>query len=114
MEFRRVLFRSSDWAGDDAVITHVHDEIRKFHYMGDVQRVSGEVLAKRQDGGQSLVDVAVQFTNQSEEETVRAAGTIALPHKVRPLQLDPSVTEELAGKEVGWGERSVGKEGGST
>ena len=44
----------SDWAGDDAVITHIHDEIRKFNYMGDVQRVTGEVLAKRQEGGQNL------------------------------------------------------------
>src|SRR3546814_9932914 len=62
----------SDWAGDDAVITHIHDEIRKFNYMGDVQRVTGEVLAKRQDGKQGLVDVAVKFTNQRDEETVRA------------------------------------------
>src|SRR3546814_14122373 len=68
--------------------------------MGDVQRVSGEVLAKRQDGGQSLVDVAVKFTNQREEETVRATATIALPNKDRPLPLYPSVPEELGEQAV--------------
>ena len=90
----------SDWAGDDAIITHVHDEIRKFNYMGDVQRVTGEVLAKRQEGGQSYVDVAVKFTNQRDEETVRATATIALPSKERPLPLYPAVPEELAAKAV--------------
>src|SRR3546814_6268795 len=86
----------SDWAGDDAVITHVHGEIRKFNYMGDVQRVSGEVLAKRQDGGQSMVDVAVKFTNQRDEEKVRATATMGLPNKERPQPHLHSVAEELA------------------
>lgn len=90
----------SDWAGDDAVIIHIHDEVRKFNYMGDVQRVTGEVLAKRQEGKQSLVDVAVKFTNQRDEETVRATATIALPNKDRPLPLYPEVPEELAEKAV--------------
>ena len=88
----------NDWAGDDAVITHVHDEIRKFNYMGDVQRVTGEVLAKRVENGQNLVDVAVKFTNQRDEETVRATATIALPSKDNPLPLYPAVPDALARK----------------
>lgn len=90
----------SDWAGDDGIITHVHDEIRKFNYMGDVQRVSGEVLAKRQENGQNLVDVAVRFVNQRDEETLRSTATIALPSKDRPLPLYPAVPDELAQKAV--------------
>lgn len=90
----------SDWAGDDGIITHVHDEIRKFNYMGDVQRVTGEVLAKRQENGRNLVDVAVKFTNQREEETVRATATIALPSGSQPLPLYPAVPDELAEKAV--------------
>ncbi|PKB14395.1 acyl dehydratase [Novosphingobium kunmingense] len=86
----------NDWAGDDAVITHVHDEIRKFNYMGDVQRVSGEVLGKRIDNGQNLVDVAVKFVNQRGEETVRSTATIALPSQNRPLPLYPEVPSDLA------------------
>jgi len=90
----------SDWAGDDAVITRVHDEIRKFNYTGDVQHVTGQVLGKRQEEGQNLVDVAVKFTNQRGEETVRATATIALPSRDKPLPLYPQVPAELAEKAV--------------
>jgi len=88
----------NDWAGDDGVIVHVHDEIRKFNYMGDVQRVTGKVTGKRRENGQNLVDVAVRFTNQRDEDTVRASATIALPSKTQPLPLYPQVPEDLAEK----------------
>lgn len=88
----------SDWCGDDAIITNVHDEIRKFNYMGDVQRVTGEVVAKRSENGQNLVDVAVTFTNQRDEVSVRATATIALPSKENPLPMYPAVPDELAQK----------------
>jgi acyl dehydratase len=88
----------SDWAGDDGVITRVHDEIRKFNYMGDVQHVTGQVLSKRHEDSQYLVDVAVKFTNQRDEETLRATATIALPAKDKPLPLYPAVPSDLAEK----------------
>jgi len=88
----------SDWCGDDAIITNVHDEIRKFNYMGDVQRVTGEVVAKRSENGQNLVDVAVTFTNQRDEVSVRATATIALPSTENPLPMYPAVPDELAQK----------------
>ncbi|MDK2756073.1 MAG: MaoC family dehydratase N-terminal domain-containing protein [Blastomonas fulva] len=88
----------SDWCGDDGLVLHVHDEIRKFNYMGDVQMVTGKVLAKRTENGQSLVDVAVTFVNQRDEETLRANATIALPSKDNPLPLFPEVPRELAQK----------------
>jgi len=88
----------SDWCGDDAIITNVHDEIRKFNYMGDVQRVTGEVVAKRSENGQNLIDVAVTFTNQRDEVSVRATATIALPSKENPLPMYPAVPDELAQK----------------
>lgn len=85
----------TDWAGDDGIVTHVHDEIRKFNYMGDTQIVTGEVTGKREEGGQCLVDVAVRFTNQREEETVKATATIALPKKGK-VALFPEVPRDLA------------------
>ena len=88
----------NDWAGDDAIIVNLHDEIRKFNYMGDVQKVTGEVLAKRVENGQNLADVAVKFTNQREEETVRGTATIALPGKNGALPMYPPVPAELAQK----------------
>lgn len=88
----------SDWAGDDGIVTHVHDEIRKFNYMGDVQTITGQVLAKRNEGGRNLIDIAVQFINQRGEETVRGTATIALPSKENPFPLYPEVPAELAAK----------------
>ncbi|WP_298023552.1 MaoC family dehydratase N-terminal domain-containing protein [uncultured Parasphingopyxis sp.] len=85
----------NDWAGDDGVITYVHDEIRKFNYMGDVQFVTGEVTGKREEGGQNLVDVEVRFTNQRDTETVKANATIALPKK-KGIAMYPEVPRELA------------------
>ncbi|MCK9543344.1 MAG: MaoC family dehydratase N-terminal domain-containing protein [Novosphingobium sp.] len=85
----------SDWAGDDGIITHVHDEIRKFNYMGDVQTITGEVTGKREENGQNLVDVALRFTNQRGDETVRATATIALPGK-KGIAMYPEVPRELA------------------
>src|SRR5690606_26157640 len=85
----------NDWAGDAGIIVGMHDEIRKFNYMGDTQYVTGEVTGKREEGGQNLVDVKVIFTNQRGDETVRATATIALPSKGK-LAMYPPVPEELA------------------
>jgi hypothetical protein len=85
----------TDWCGDDGVVLHVHDEIRKFNYTGDVQVITGEVTGKREENGQRLVDVAVRFTNQRDEETVKATATIALPGK-SGLAMYPEVPAELA------------------
>ena len=85
----------SDWAGDDGIITHVHDEIRKFNYTGDTQTITGEVVGKREEGGQNFVDVMVQFANQRDEVTVKATATIALPSKGK-LAMYPPVPPELA------------------
>ena len=85
----------SDWAGDDGIITHVHDEIRKFNYIGDTQMITGEVVGKREENGQYLVDVKATFVNQRGDETVRATATIALPKKGR-MAMYPEVPADLA------------------
>jgi acyl dehydratase len=85
----------TDWCGDDGLVLTVHDEIRKFNYMGDTQMITGEIVAKREEGGQSLVDVDVKFTNQRGQETVRATATIALPSRANPLPFYPEVPQDL-------------------
>ena len=87
----------TDWCGDDGIVLHVHDEIRKFNYMGDSQIITGEITGKRQESGQNLVDVAVRFINQRDEETVRATATIGLPLGNKPVSFPP-VPQELAEK----------------
>lgn len=84
----------TDWAGDDGLVLHLHDEIRKFNYVGDTQIISGEVTAKREEAGLNLVDVAVRFTNQRGDETVTATATIALPSGDLPV-LYPDVPKDL-------------------
>jgi acyl dehydratase len=85
----------NDWAGDDGIITHVHDEIRKFNYMGDTQFITGEVTGKREENGQKLVDIKAVFINQRGDETVRATATIALPGK-NGIAMYPDVPADLA------------------
>jgi acyl dehydratase len=87
----------TDWCGDNGVVLHVHDEIRKFNYMGDTQIITGEVTGKREENGQNLVEVTARFTNQRGEETVKATATIALPTAGKPV-LYPEVPRELAEK----------------
>jgi acyl dehydratase len=87
----------TDWCGDNGLVLHVHDEIRKFNYMGDTQFITGEVTGKRQEHGQSLLDVSVRFTNQRGEETVTATATVALPEAER-VAMYPQVPSELAEK----------------
>jgi acyl dehydratase len=85
----------SDWVGDNGIIVRFHDEIRKFNYMGDVQYITGEVTAKREENGQNLVDVELRFTNQRGDETMRGTAVIALPGK-QGLAMYPEVPWELA------------------
>lgn len=85
----------TDWCGDDGIVTHVHDEIRKFNYVGDTQIITGEIVGKREEAGQYLVDVQAQFKNQRDEVTVKATATIALPSRKAGLPLYPQTPRDL-------------------
>jgi acyl dehydratase len=85
----------TDWCGDDGIVTHVHDEIRKFNYMGDTQIITGQVVGKREENGQFLVDVQAQFLNQRDEVTVKGTATIALPSKTGGLPIYPQTPRDL-------------------
>jgi len=85
----------TDWCGDDGIVVHQHDEVRKFNYMGDSQVISGSVTGKRQEAGRFLVDVTLRMTNQRDEETVRATAVIALPSRTGALAAAPAVPFEL-------------------
>ncbi|MFZ4604036.1 MAG: FAS1-like dehydratase domain-containing protein [Caulobacterales bacterium] len=85
----------SDWCGDDGWIVRQYDEIRKFNYIGDTQVITGEVVAKRKEGGNALVDVIVSMTNQRDEKTVSCEATIALPTKDDGPVILPQAPVEL-------------------
>lgn len=85
----------SDWAGDDACIIKLEDSIRKFNYMGDVQFLTGKVVAKREENGQKVVDLELHMINQRETETAYGTATVALPSRADGLPLFQSVPAEL-------------------
>lgn len=85
----------TDWCGDDGIVLKVHDEIRKFNYVGDTQIIRGQVSDKRQENGRFVVDVTVQFTNQRDEATVKGTATIALPSRSGGAALFPEVPFDL-------------------
>ena len=85
----------TDWCGDQGFVTNLHDEIRKFAYMGDRQILSGEVTGKRQEAGRTLVDVKVAMTNQRDEVTLKATATIALPSRHTGQVVLPEVPFDL-------------------
>jgi len=87
----------SDWMGDDAFVVSMHDEIRRFNYLGDLQVLSGEVSRKYQESGMNLVDLSLRATNQRGEETATAEVTVSLPKADQPCQL-PAVAEDLKAK----------------
>jgi len=72
----------TDWMGDDGWLMYQSDEIRNFNYLGDTQRITGEVTAKREEGGRHLVDIALRATNQRGVVTAPGTATVALPSKV--------------------------------
>ena len=85
----------TDWCGDDGIVLHVNDEIRKFNYMGDTQIITGQVVDKREENGRCVVDIVAQFTNQRDEVTVKGTATIALPSRKTGLPLYPDVPQDL-------------------
>jgi acyl dehydratase len=85
----------TDWMGDGAFVVRQHDEIRKFNYAGDIQYLTGKVEGKREEAGMTLVDLAVEVTNQRGQMTAQADATISLPSRERGPALLPQPPAEL-------------------
>ena len=88
----------TDWAGDDAFVVRQHDSMRKFNYQGDTQFLSGEVVGKREENGQHLVDLKMTMTNQRGVETSFGEATVALPSREHGAVALPHVPQDLERK----------------
>jgi acyl dehydratase len=71
----------TDWMGDDGWLVEQSSEIRKFNYMGDIHVFTGEVVGKRVENGNHVVDIEMRGTNQRDTVTCPGKATIALPSK---------------------------------
>ena len=70
---------ATDWMGDAGWVCEIDAEIRKFNYMGDLTRITGEVTEVQPASG--LVTAAVAGVNQRGEQTCRARLTVRLPSR---------------------------------
>jgi 3-oxo-4,17-pregnadiene-20-carboxyl-CoA hydratase beta subunit len=53
----------TDWAGPEAILQSVNIRLGAPNYPGDTMVMSGEVIAKREEDGRCLVDLAVAGKN---------------------------------------------------
>ncbi|MFO7162243.1 MAG: MaoC family dehydratase N-terminal domain-containing protein [Mycolicibacterium hassiacum] len=90
----------TDWMGDDGWLLRQHDEMRKFNYIGDTQFITGEVVGKRVENGNGVVDIEFRATSQRGEVTAPATATVALPSRELGPVVLPEPDEELKRKAV--------------
>jgi acyl dehydratase len=90
----------TDWMGDDGWLVRQHDEMRKFNYVGDTHIITGEVVAKRADHRNCLVDIEFRATNQRGDVTAPATATVALPSREHGPVLLPAPGEDIERKAV--------------
>jgi 3-oxo-4,17-pregnadiene-20-carboxyl-CoA hydratase beta subunit len=65
----------TDWAGPDAMLMSVNIRLGAPNYPGDTMVMSGEVIAKREDGGKHIVDLTVVGKNSVG---VHVSGTVII------------------------------------
>jgi acyl dehydratase len=88
----------TDWCGDDAIVLRMKNVTRKFNYLGDFQRVTGEVADKRIENGRVVVDVKVSLVSQRGEATMEAFATVALPSRTHGEASYPDAPAEITAK----------------
>lgn len=69
----------TNWAGDAGFVKRCRAEYRAFNFYGDVQWISGEVIAKRMDeDGDHVVDLRLWARNQRQQVTMPGTAVVAL------------------------------------
>jgi acyl dehydratase len=82
----------TDWMGDDAWLSKLDCEFRRFNYVGDTHWMRGRVARKYlADGDRTAVDLDVWGENQRGETTTPGHATVLLPSRAHgPVRLpDP-------------------------
>ena len=75
---------ATNWMGDDAFLRTLNVRLLAFCFVGDTVYIGGEVVDKRIDNGDNVVDIAFTATNQRDEVITTATATIILPTKRDP------------------------------
>jgi len=69
------------WMGDHGFVEELESKIREHNLKGDVTWCSGEVVDKRVDGDEHLVDVELEAVDQRDRVTADGSAVIRLPSK---------------------------------
>jgi acyl dehydratase len=88
----------TDWVGDDGWVHRQHDEMRKFNYIGDFHKITGEVTDKRIEDGRGYVDIEMRATNQRGDVTAPGNATVVFPSSEQGPVLLPEPPAELQQK----------------
>ena len=70
-----------NWMGDDGLVRRVSIQHRGINYKNDTLTTNGQVIGKRVEDGEHLVDVHLWVENQAGENTDIGQATIALPSR---------------------------------
>ena len=71
----------TDWCGDHGHLDTIDVRVRKPNIMGDTTWCSGKVTAKREEGGQHLIDVELTGVNQLGDVNTTGTATVVLPSR---------------------------------
>ena len=90
----------TDWMGDEGWLVKQSSEIRKFNYIGDTHIFTGEVVDKRVEDGNHVVDIEMRGTNQRDTVTCPGKATIALPSRAAGPVTLPTPPADLQEKAI--------------
>jgi acyl dehydratase len=85
----------TNWMGDDAWLWRLKVQARGFNFVGDTTICSGEVIDKRVEGNQRLVELKIQCVNQRGETTSPGSATVVLPSRASGAIVLPTPADEL-------------------
>lgn len=75
----------TNWMGDGAMLRRLRTEHRGQGHYGNVYWATGEVVGKRQEGDDALVDLQLRVVTQEDAEVLRGTATVALPTRTSPV-----------------------------
>ena len=86
----------TDWCGDDGIVLRMNSQLKSFNYLGDFQKISGEIVDKRVENGSAVVDVNISFVSQRGDTTMVGFATIALPSRGLGQAQYPAAPADIA------------------
>lgn len=80
----------TNWMGDDGWLRMMESQIRRFVYIGDTEWAKGRVTGKRQENGESIVELEVWMEDQRGRVTAPSRAEVLLPSRtLGPVELPP-------------------------